>query len=65
MDQKRKVGRPRLPDSEKQRYQRVAMKPESHARFKQIADDSGNDLVDVIDDASKKISKQHITKKTV
>lgn len=46
MVQKKKLGRPPLPESEKQQYQRVALYPETHQKAKVMAEDSGENLID-------------------
>ncbi len=48
------MGRPKIPEDAKQKYQRVALYPETHRRIKEISDATNEDLVDVFD----KISKQ-------
>lgn len=37
MEEKKKLGRPALPDDQKQKYQRVALYPETHAKAKKLA----------------------------
>lgn len=43
---KTNVGRPKLPDSEKQKYQRLAVFPETHQVIKEMANESESYLID-------------------
>lgn len=56
MDQikeKKKLGRPRLPEDQKQKYQRVAISPSTYIVAKELSTAKGDDLIVVLDNAVK------------
>lgn len=46
MDNKKRLGRPPLPEDQKQKYQRVALYPETHAEAKKLSEKDGEKLID-------------------
>lgn len=47
--QKKKIGRPRLPEGEKKTYKRLAVYPSTHELAKQIQERSGMNMLDWLD----------------
>lgn len=46
----KKVGRPKLPDSEKQKYQRLAVYPHTHAKLLRLKKRAGDKyLIDYVE----------------
>lgn len=44
------LGRPKLPEHERQKYQRVALYPETHALAKKLAETDKKNLIDWLDE---------------
>ena len=59
MDNK-KLGRPKLPENQRQKYQRVALYPETHAAAKTLAAKDGKRLIDWFDDLVKNVPKDKV-----
>lgn len=47
---KNKVGRPKLPVDQKQRYQRVALYPKTYDRIKRLAAEEDERIIDWVED---------------
>lgn len=54
---KNKVGRPKLAAEDRQKYQRVALYPETHTMLKELKVAYGEDIIDVV---HKLVKKAHI-----
>lgn len=47
---KKKVGRPKIPESERKQYQRIAVYPGTYALIKEKTSKTGRQIKDYIDD---------------
>ena len=48
--ERKKVGRPKLPEDQKQKYQRVALYPQTHKRIKRHSKKENKNIIDWMED---------------
>lgn len=56
MEMKKKVGRPKLPLDQRQKYQRIAVYPQTYDKLKAAAENNNVQLIDLIEAMAKNLT---------